>query len=281
MSEARLIVNADDLGLTEGHNQAIVAAHLEGILTSASLMAGGAAFEDAVERVRSLPRLGIGVHLTLLESRPVLPPEAVPGLVDQDGVFGLDYVRLFVKLSRRQIDLQQVGREWRAQVEKVMASGLSVTHIDSHKHIHMHPCLLPLALRLVQEYGLKGMRLSCPLNIARGLKPAVLGLLALWARQRAARENVRTPDVLLGLEASGQMTEARLLALLARPWTGTRELMVHPAYPTPLLDHLLASGYRWIATYRFEEELAALCSPSVQALLQQNSISLIHYGALV
>ncbi len=280
MSEARLIVSADDLGLTEGHNRAVVTAHLKGILTSASLLAGGAAFDDAVERVRSLPGLGIAVHLALLESRPVLPPAAVPDLVGRDGMFSLSYVELFGRLARRRVDLQQVRREWRAQVEKALATGLPVTHLDSHKHIHMHPRLFPLALALAREYGLGRVRLCRPLRLTAGAKPAVLGLLALWAQQRARRAGVRTPDALLGLEASGQMRQERLLAILARPWQGTWELMAHPAYPTPSLDELLARGYRWIASYRFEEELAALCSPAVRTLLEQSGVRLVHYGAL-
>ncbi len=280
MSDVYLIVNADDLGLTEGHNRAIVEAHIRGILTSTSLLACGIAFDDAVARVRELPALGIGVHLTLLEGVPVLPAAEVPDLVDGHGRFGLRYTRLFRPLALGRALLEQVRREWRAQIEKVLVTGLTVTHLDSHKHVHMHPQLLAISLDLAHEFSIRRMRLARPAQVVLAAKPALLSLLALWARRQAASRGVRTPDALLGLEASGQMTEARMLAMLKRPWRGVRELMTHPAYPNPDLDRFLAEGYNWIAEYRFEDETAALCSPTVRQALDQAGIRRIHYGNL-
>jgi hopanoid biosynthesis associated protein HpnK len=280
MSGAYLIVNADDLGLTEGHNRAIVEAHSQGILTSTSLLVSGVAFDDAVERARSVPMLGIGVHLTLLEGVPVLPATEVPDLVDGRGRFGLSYTRLFRRVALGQVRLEQVVREWRAQIRKVMATGLPVTHFDSHKHIHMHPQLLEVVLTLADEFGVRRMRLSRPVNLASGAKPALLGILGLWARRRAAQRGVRTPDALLGLEFSGQMTTARVLTALSRPWQGTRELMMHPAHPSQALDQLRMEGYRWIARYRFEDERAALCAAEVRTMLGRLGITLVDYGTL-
>ena len=280
MSGAYLIVNADDLGLTEGHNRAIVEAHSRGILTSTSLLACGRAFDDAVERARLAPTLGIGIHLTLLEGVPVLPAAEVPDLVDGNGRFGLSYARLFRRVGLGQVRLEQVVREWRAQIRKVMATGLAVTHLDSHKHIHMHPQLLEVVLALAGEFGVRRMRLSRPVRLASGAKPALLGLLAMWARRRAAQRGVRTPDALLGLEFSGQMTTVRVLKALSRPWQGTRELMMHPAYPNVVLNQLLAEGYDWIAGYRFEDELAALCSARVRARLDKLQIELMSHARI-
>ena len=280
MRNARLIVNADDLGLTEGHNCAIVEAHRGGILTSASLLACGLAFDDAVERVRSVPTLGVGVHLALLEGVPVLPADVVPDLVGGDGRFGLSWVGLFRRLALGQVRREQVYREWYAQIEKVLATGLHVTHLDSHKHVHMHPQLLEVALALADEFGIRRMRLARPLHLVSGARPMLLGVLATWARQRATQRGVRTPDALVGLEASGQVTTAYMLAALRRPWQGTREWMMHPAYPNAALAQLLAEGYGWIAGYRFEDELAALCSTRVRARLDGLQIELMHYGAL-
>lgn len=281
MSSARLIVNADDLGLTKGQNRAIIEAHSSGILTSASLMACGLAFEDAVERARSLTSLGIGVHLTLLEGTPVLPATKVSGLVDDDGKFRLNWAGLFRRLATGQVRLEQVRREWRAQIQKVMATGLPVTHFDSHKHIHMHPQLLEVALSLADEFGISRMRLSRPMHLTLKAKLTFpLWLLAVWARWRAFQHSVHTPDALLGLESSGRMTEARVLSALNRPWRGTRELMMHPAYPDAALNRLLEEGYDWIAEYRFEDELSALCAIEVRAMLTRLGIELVSYGAL-
>jgi hopanoid biosynthesis associated protein HpnK len=278
--KARLIVNADDLGLTEGHNRAIVEAYGRGILTSASLLACGLAFDDAIERLRGMPGLGLGVHLTLLEGTPVLHAAETPDLADGQGRFGLSHARFFRRLALRRRQIDQVRREWRAQVEKVLATGLAVTHFDSHKHVHMHPQLLEVALALANEFGIRRMRLSRPTRPAAGAKPALLGLLAVWARRRAQQWGVRTPDALLGLESSGQMTEARMLAVLSRSWEGARELMMHPAHPNPELGRLLAQGCGWSAEYRFTDELAALCSPNVKRLLDARGVRRIHFGDL-
>ncbi|MFQ6101596.1 MAG: hopanoid biosynthesis-associated protein HpnK [Anaerolineae bacterium] len=280
MSDTRLIVSADDFGLTEGHNCAIVEAHTCGVLTSASLLACGMAFDDAVERARLMPMLGIGVHLTLLEGVPVLPVAEVPDLVDGRGRFGLSWAALFRRLALGRVRLEQVRREWRAQVEKVIATGLPVTHLDSHKHIHMHPQLLEVALTLADEFGVRRMRLSRPASLASGVKPALLELLAAWARRRMAQWGVLAPDALLGLESSGQMNTTRVLTVLRQPWHGTRELMMHPAYPSSALEQLLEGGYRWIAGYQFEGELAALCDPTVRRLLDEAGVRRIHYGDL-
>jgi chitin disaccharide deacetylase len=277
---ARLIISADDLGLTKGHNHAIAEAHQNGVLTSASLLTSGLAFDDAVECARRLPTLGLSVHLTLLEGSPVLPPTEVCDLVDEQGQFGFSYTQLFQRLALGRVRLEHVYVEWRAQIQKVLETGLYVTHLDSHKHIHMHPQLLEIALKLCHEFGVPRMRLVKPVYLLSGVKPAVLGGLALWAERRMMWQGVRAPDALFGLEASGKMTVERVLTLLRHPWQGTRELMMHPARRSAALDQLQRGGYRWIAQYQFENELTALCSSTVQQRLDQAGVRLIHYGDL-
>jgi hopanoid biosynthesis associated protein HpnK len=277
-----LIVSADDMGLSEGHNRAIVQAHSEGILTSASLLACGMAFDDAVARARTLPNLGIGVHLTLLEGMPVCPPTMVPDLVvpGENGTFGTRYGGLLWGLTFGQVRLCQVGDEWRAQIVKALEGGLRITHLDSHKHVHMHPQLLGVALALADEYDIPRMRLSRPARLLSGAKAATLGLLSVWARRRLARRGIRFPEALLGLETSGRITPARLQKAIQTTWSGTRELMTHPAYPSQELARLAARGCRWIDMYRFGDELAALCSRQTMAALAQGNIELVTYESL-
>ena len=281
MSARQLIVSADDAGLTEGHNRAIAEAHVAGILTSASLLACGAAFDDAVTRARDLPDLGIGVHLTLLEGTPLRPPAAVPDLVaNQEGTFGTSYGSLLWGVTIGRVALAQVGDEWRAQVGRVLDSGLRVTHLDSHKHIHMHPQLLSIALALAREAGIPRMRLSRPPRLVAGYRSVVLGLLSAWAGRRMTREGVRFPTSLLGLKDSGQMTIERMVEAVRAPWRGVGELMTHPAFPGPELARLAARGYRWVETYRFRDELDALCAPQVRAALQERGVELVSYERL-
>jgi hopanoid biosynthesis associated protein HpnK len=279
VSARQLIVSADDMGLTEGHNRAIVQAHTDGVLTSASLLACGAAFDDAVARAGDLPSLGIGVHLTLLEGTPVRPPAAVPDLVAgrHPSAFGTSLGRLLFGVTVGQIARAQVRDEWGAQLDRVLDSGLRVTHIDSHRHVHMHPQLLGIALALAAEAGISRMRLSRPPRPFAGYKTLLLGLLAAWAAHRMAREGVRFPAALLGLEASGRMTVERTVEAIRAPWHGVRELMTHPAFPGPELAHLAACGYRWIEGYRFGDELDALCAPQVRATLQEEAVELVSY----
>jgi hopanoid biosynthesis associated protein HpnK len=284
MRAKRLIINADDLGLTEGHNRAILDAHWRGIVTSASLLACGVAFDDAVASLRTAPTLGIGVHLSLLEGVPVLPFAQVPDLVDTQGRFGLSYAALFGRLALRRGAIEQVTREWRAQIERVLGAGIRVTHLDSHKHVHMHPRLLGVALALAGEYGLWRMRLSRPLCPTCGAKTAVLSTLGAWGGRRAEAYGVRTPHALLGLEASGRMTTPRVLAALSRldacPPGGVCELMMHPAHAGPTLDRLREEGYRWIGRFQFEQEHRALCAPVVRTALDQLGIERVSYEAV-
>ena len=282
MTCRQLIVSADDMGLTEGHNRAVVRAHSEGILTSTSLLACGMAFEDAVARARASPRLGIGVHLTLLEGTPACPPSAVPDLIPPSagGAFGTRYGRLLWGVTFGRVRLKQVRDEWGAQIERVIGSGLDITHLDSHKHVHMHPQLLGVALALAKEYGIARMRLSRPPRLIVHAKSAALRLLAFWARRRMARHGIRFPKALLGLEASGQMTTARLQKALCAPWNGVCELMTHPAYSSRELAQLTVRGYGWVGKYRFEDELAALCHPRTRDTLAAGDIELVTFGGL-
>jgi hopanoid biosynthesis associated protein HpnK len=272
----QLIVSADDMGLTEGHNRAIVQAHSEGILTSASLLACGMAFDDAVARGRALPDLGIGVHLTLLEGTPVCSSGAVPDLVlpGGGGGFGTRYGTLLWGVTFGRVGLRQVGDEWRAQIGKVLESGLRVTHLDSHKHLHMHPQLLGVAMSLAGEHGILRMRLSRPARPSVSAKAAALGLLAIWAQRRMIQRGIRFPGALLGLEASGRITTARLQRAIRTPWRGTRELMTHPAYRSRALAGLAARGYH------FEEELAALCSVQAREVVTEGGVDLVTYESL-
>jgi predicted glycoside hydrolase/deacetylase ChbG (UPF0249 family) len=196
-------------------------------------------------------------------------------------LFRARYGALLWNVTLRRIELAHVYDEWQAQIEKVMSTGLPITHLDSHKHVHMYPQLFGLALALAEEYGIGRMRLSRPPGLPRALKPALLGALAIWARWRMARRGIRFPNALLGIEHSGTMTTMRVLAAIRDPWHGIRELMMHPAcLTTQALAELSDRGYHWVARYRFRDELAALCSPEVRSALGKHGVQLVSYEAL-
>ncbi|CAK0762784.1 chitin disaccharide deacetylase [uncultured Gammaproteobacteria bacterium] len=265
----RLIVTADDFGLAIPVNQAVELAHRHGILTAASLMVGAAAAADAVERARCLPSLAVGLHLTVVEGRPVLPPERIPALVGQDGQFLTDLVVAGVRFFFQPGARRQLEAEIRAQFEAFRATGLPLDHVNAHNHIHLHPTVLGLMIKVGRDYGNPPLRLPQPpsrgpeRNAARGL-----GLWLGLMRVRLRRAGVGCNDFMLGLGASGAMTEAKVLELLADLPEGVTEIYFHPATDRcPELDQTMAG-------YRHQDELAALLSPAVRAALIRQGVVL-------
>lgn len=246
-----LIITADDFGLHPSVNQAVERAHREGVLSAASLMVGAPAAGDAIARARDCPHLRVGLHLVLADGAPVLPPRAIPDLVDAGGRFGSRMVRdgcRFFGLPRVR---GQLAREIRAQFEAFAASGLALDHVNAHKHFHLHPTVLGLTLRIGREFGLRAVRLPREAGLPLWLRPW-LALLA--ARLDAA--GIAHNDYIVGLRQSGRFDEQALLAALADlPTAGIGELYLHPA---------LVSGAAIapsMPAYRHADEFAALVSP--------------------
>jgi hopanoid biosynthesis associated protein HpnK len=282
----RLIVCADDFGLDTAVNEAVETAHRDGILTCASLMVGAMAAEDAVSRARRLPGLRVGLHLVLVDGRPVSPPDSVRDLVDEAGGFDNRMVRAGFRFFFRPRVRRQLAREIRAQFEAFRATGLRLDHVNAHKHIHLHPTVAGLILAIGREYGMTAMRVpaepSGPLRRAGAVRPTAerIGsrLLALWVallRRRLRRGGIAVNDHLFGLSWSGAMTEARFLSLLPYLPDGVSEVYFHPASrPSRALA-------RTMPGYRHVEELAALLSVAVRRSIAECGIGLVSYGDLV
>ena len=168
--DRKLIVTADDFGLSLPVNEAVERAHRQGILSAASLMVGAECADDAVERARKLPSLGLGLHLTLLDGRPVLPPENIPGLVGPDGRFPTDPFRFGVALYFSRELQRQANAEINAQFERFSATGLPMDHINGHKHFHLHPVVFQSIARLAPRFGRPPVR-----HAARALRAILRG----------------------------------------------------------------------------------------------------------
>ncbi|CAK0744087.1 chitin disaccharide deacetylase [Azospirillaceae bacterium] len=269
----RLIVTADDFGLAEPVNEAVERAHRDGILTAASLMVGADAAADAVDRARRLPKLGVGLHVVLVDGRPLLPPEQVPALVGTDGWFRRDLVAAGINFFFHPAARRQLAAEIRAQFEAFRQTRLRLDHVNAHCHIHLHPTVLGLILRIGQTYGVRAVRLPC--------EPSGGGALAPWLwllRTRLRRAGVICNDVVLGLRDTGAMTEERVLALLAElkgmPPDTVVELYFHPA------TRRCPEINRSMPSYQHEAELAALLSPHVRSALKTQGIILSRFDAL-
>ena len=270
MPDRRIILTADDFGLSEAVNEGIERAHRDGVLTHASLMVAGDAAADAVRRARRLPDLRVGLHLVAVEGKPVLPPAEIPALVDARGWFPSDQARLGVRYFFLPQVRRQLAAEIRAQFAAFAATGLVLDHADAHKHMHLHPTVAALMLRIGRQYGLSRLRVPAePPDVlaACGLR-AGLGARALYAWSRVLRAQARaagiaTDDAVFGIAWSGHMTPPRVRALLENLPGGDCELYFHPAARR---DAAIAA---LMPDYEHEAELAALLDPGVRDRLAQ------------
>jgi hopanoid biosynthesis associated protein HpnK len=231
-----IIFSADDFGLTQAVNEAVEIAHRDGVLTQASLMVAAPAAADAVERARRLPGLKLGLHLVLVDGQSLLGHARLPTITGPDGRFGRDQVRRGFTYALSPAARRELDSEIRAQFAAFRRTGLPLHHADAHKHMHMHPVVAELMMRIGAEYGLKRLRVPAePRAVLRacGERPGI-GAFALyqWSkllRGMARRHRLASPDHVFGIAWSGQMTEARLRRLLKHLPPGSSEIYFHPA----------------------------------------------------
>ena len=285
-----LIVNADDLGWTEGVNRGIAEAHRHGIVTSTSMLANGKAFAKAVELVEKMPALGIGVHLNLSDGAPVAERKQVGSLVNSKGIMQGGPESLLLRMARRGLAVEQVEREWDAQIRKVRDAGIQPTHLDGHKHVHMLPGLFEIALRLGKRHGIGAVRIAheaSPLRAAlsageeqhagvvmrQGVQARGLKLLARDARELAERAGIATADYFCGIAQTGELTREGIARLLENLPEGTTELMCHPGYA----DAELEKSATRLQNSR-QTELEILTDKGIRKLVASQGIRLIDYG---
>ena len=276
----QLIINADDFGIHPAVNEAVRKAATEGILTSTSLMAGGDAFDEAVEMARSMPSLGIGIHLTLVGGiKPVLPPSEVPSLTWDNGVFCHDYGKLIVRDLEGKISLSEVYAEWDAQIQKIMNTGLPVTHMDGHQHMHMWPHFYPIARDLAKKCHISCMRVPDE-DVLFGMKDGHiirwaakngLSLLSRMHRSDLKKNHVRTNDHFFGMLYGGHLSPERFAKFILQTRPGITEIMCHPSADTRAMEDTFHWGYHG------EDELAGLLADINRELIEKKQISLISY----
>lgn len=278
-----LIVTADDFGLAVPVNEAVEESHRRGVLSAASLMVGAPAMSDAVARARVLPALGVGLHLTLVDGRPVLPPEDVPGLIGTDGRFSSDPIRFGVALFLSRRLARQARLEINAQFDRFRETGLPLDHVNGHQHFHLHPVVARAIAAIAPDFGSPPVRVPVePFRAsyaANGDRP--LGRFAAWLfyalqtrglRRRLSRAGLTSNDHVFGLNDSGAMTERRVLAFLDHLPDGVSELYCHPATrPWTGADNLPAD-------YLALDEFAALISPAVKEKIEALEIRPVSYG---
>jgi len=286
----KLIVNADDFGLTTGVNRGILESHSGGIVTSATLMATGTQFDDAVTAAQSAPNLSIGCHVVLVDGTPVSPPDMVDTLLAIRSAEPRKFYSSLSAFAARAMlggfDQNQLVTEITAQIRKIQAAGLQVTHLDSHKHSHIFPDILTAMLRAARICGVRAIRnpfVPVKAMNARQFK----GKRNLWKRygqvrmlhsfsgqflQRTKRAGLLTPDGVVGVVETGTVDASLLRETLTTLPEGTWELVCHPGYSDP---DLLTSGTRLLDSR--DEELRLLTSPDLRQFLEEQKFSVVGY----
>ncbi|MGP8235580.1 MAG: hopanoid biosynthesis-associated protein HpnK [Limisphaerales bacterium] len=269
----RLIVNADDFGRSSSINEAVVRAHRDGILTSASLMVNETAAGEAVRLARENPRLGVGLHLTLVRGRAALPPERIAHLAGVDGRFSENAAaagwRYFFQAKCR----SELKAEMEEHFAKFHATGLKLDHVNGHLNIHLHPVIFQILMENSERWKIQGMRLTRDSFLASARLAAgewgyrishavIFGLLSNWARPRLERQGVRHTAWVFGLLQNGRVDAKYMEKLLRRLPSGDLELYSHPS-----LD-------------QFKNEFDALVDPAIRKLARAQAIQLIRYQDL-
>lgn len=278
----RVIINADDFGLSDGVNRAVIKAWQEGILTSASLMVGSAAFHEAVHLAKANPGLQVGLHLTLVQGRAVGEHGGFPSICDSKGTFSDDPVQTGMRYFFIPPFRKQLHREIEAQIVRFLQTGLPLSHVDGHLNIHMHPVVFDLLCGLMRKHGITTFRL-CRENLRTNLAldrerrfgkmvdAFIFSKLAGRCRPILDHLGIGYAQEVKGLLNSGRMTEEYLLRALDTLEEGTTELYFHPGCLP------CAEITRRMPDYRHEEELAALTSPRVKGRLKELGIELGNY----
>lgn len=284
-----VILNADDFGLTGGINEGIIRAHREGILTSATLMANGPAFDDAVERAKANPKLGIGCHLVLTGGMSVAPREKIPSLASREGRLPESLAAFVAKVSSGILRVDDIETELRAQIEKIRRAGIELSHVDTHKHTHVHPRVMNVIARVASDFGIT--RIRNPVENLRDswrttqndgagrLKDlaasAAVCSVALQFRAISMKYHLRSPDHFLGLAATGRLDAAALCRLIDTIPDGCTEIMLHPG----ICDSELAKTGSRLQQQR-QIEMEALLAPEAKRAVAERGIRLITYREL-
>jgi len=277
----RLIINGDDLGLTEGVNRGIIEAYRNGALTSSTIMVNMLAFDDAVKLVAANSGLGVGVHLNILGGRSVSNPEELSEITDTKGAFFEKPCALLKKAANNQKALLQIEKEFRLQIQKAMEAGINVTHLDSHKHIHCYPKIMNIVIRLAREFKVNRVRyvnekviLDSRIILRRLPGLFILNLFSKSNLSKFSASGILHNDHFFGFLYTGLANLSVYKRMLGAVEDGITEIMVHPGFCTEELKNISS-----LATSR-EDELKIITGREIKEIIRDRGIQLINYGNL-
>lgn len=283
----RLIINADDLGLTLGVNRAIEQACRAGVVTSATLMANSRCFDEAVSMARTMPGLDIGCHIVLVDGEPV--SSGLPSLTGGTSKFRSSLKNFALAAIRGKLSQEEIQREAEAQICKIQSAGINLTHVDTHKHTHLFPSVLEAVIRAAKECGIRAIRnpfeplrawpkatvFASPSLWTRAMEVALLQKFSSNFRRTVEQESISTTDGAVGVIITGSLDQVRLIRTIQALPEGTWELVCHPGY---MDADLQTAGTRLL--HSREIELEALSSEQTRQAIQHSGIKLISYADL-
>jgi len=285
----KLIVNADDFGLTAGVNRGIVRAFQSGIVTSCTIIASGDAFGHAVDSARENPGLAVGCHLTLVGGRAVADTRHIGSLVDRSGSLPSTLQQVLLKLVSGNLGREQIEIEFRAQIQAIVEAGIKPTHLDTHKHLHAYPRVFEALTKVAHEFSIWRVRspfepphLEAPRGAKARRRPVEFrrrqaGALAMRMmlpafRRRIRAEELRAPDFCYGVSLTGMLDGSAVGAIIERLEPGVTELICHPG----IYDEQLERTATRLKRER-EMELRALTDPGILRAIRDNQVELISY----
>jgi chitin disaccharide deacetylase len=284
-----LILTADDFGRSREINAGVLRAHREGILTSASLMVAGEAADEAVEISQSNPTLAVGLHVVVVDGPAVLPRRNLPLLLDKTGRFPNAPARLGIRYALSRTARSELAMEIAAQFQRFASFGLPLAHVDGHQHMHLHPAVWPIVLKLAREHGAKGIRIvrdewrfamrhDRSKFISKAVWKIAFRIMSRRPRRQARESGLAVADRVYGLMQSGRMSKSYVLALLERVAqrsrhandNATAEIYFHPT-----------AGARTDALGPNQEDLQTLLTPAVRAAIQRHGMRRCSYPDLL
>jgi hopanoid biosynthesis associated protein HpnK len=279
-----IIVNADDFGRHELINQAVELGFRQGLIRSATLMVTGGAFAQAVGLAKANPGLGVGIHLTLVDGKPVLNPSQIPSIIDPDtGRFYADHGAFVKHFLKGKVRISDVRHEWEAQMQRFLETGLFPTHADSHQHMHVLPGIIDVTMDLCARYNVPAVRIpSIPValgqthfsNMKQQIGRTGLHVLAEVARRKAHAFHLVTSDAFEGIVAGEAVDTSRMRRILLGCHKGCTEIMLHPG----MNDAILQADSHW--DHGYEKELAAVTDPGICDLCRSLGIRIWNYRDL-
>ncbi len=273
-----LIVNADDFGLDKNINLGIFESFNQGIVTSVSVVSNGGAFDDAIGLVHKAGRKpGVGVHLSLISEKPVLPPGKIPSLIGKNGHFLSNFLDLARGIYLSKVNLSEIEKEAEAQITKVLEYGITPTHIDGDRFVHLLPPIFDIAIKLAKKFKIKYVRYPyfdnhMPLfSFNNVIKKYFIRLFSKRQVRIMEKNNIRHVDYSYGFMMSGHINKDIFTRFLNSIKIGLSDINIHPGY-MPAIEKYSLWKYHW------DEERDLLCRPKIKELIESLDIKLVAYG---